>query len=98
MNATTPTAPEASAETWFAERSTAGDTWNVLDENRLRVATVHRSGDGAHADACLLAAAPQLREKLAALVDWVEDNVAYGMPRGLLEDVSQALQDARPPL
>lgn len=85
-------------EAWHAERSTSGDAWNVLDENRLRVATVHRSGEGAQADACLLAAAPQLRKQLAALMAWVENNVAYGLPRALAEDCGQAIQDSRVPL
>lgn len=84
-------------EGWHAELSTSGDAWNVLDESRNRVATVHRTGEGARADAYLLAAAPQLREQLATLLEWVENNVAYGAPRIILEGAGQALEDSKEP-
>jgi hypothetical protein len=88
---------EPYGERWHAERATAGDSWHVLDENRLRVATVHRSGNDAKGDAYLLAAAPALADALNRLYEWVENNVAYGTPRALAEDCGQALEDSMPP-
>lgn len=89
-------------------QAAAGERWcalivaaqaHVKDENGLTVAVV--SGDAREAtvreSAFMIAAAPALRDALTRLFDWVEANVAYGVPRALAEDCGQALEDSRAP-
>lgn len=89
----------ATAEAWHVQRR--GPCIEVLDENRLLVASV--AGDGrertVQETAAMIAAAPQLRARLASLWRWLErSGHARDVPRALAEDVGQALQDAGPPL
>lgn len=91
------------------ERAEGGECWHVdtnaarivvKDENGLPVAMV--TGDplerSVQDSAYTIAAAPRLRASLDRLFEWVENNVAYGVPRALAEDCGQALQDSKAPL
>lgn len=43
----------------------------------------------------LLTAAPDMRDALVLLSEWVEGNVAYGMPENIARAVGAALQKAK---
>lgn len=88
-------------ESWHAELSSGGAEWHVLDESRNTVALIPRANHMAEEDAHLMAAAPQLRERLLVLLQWIEacpTAAVSAIPRAVLENAGQAVQDSRAPL
>lgn len=84
---------------WSLRRSTSGNHFIFSDHRAPAVAGVANTAKGiddaeALANAQLIAAAPELRELLQRLYDWVENNVAYGAPARLGREIDDALAKA----
>jgi hypothetical protein len=70
--------------------------WELDDEFRIYSADSREIGKANNeSDAFAMMAVPQLYAALEGVVDWVEANVAYGLPDELLKRACDALRQAK---